>query len=133
MPGPERTREAAMSETMSSARILPVRPAEIVVRAGAIRDPADRRLKCRAVAIWGRWIVGASPSRHGLDDLIGRATSVVDLSDLQLGAGEAEQLARRCLVPSADGRADDGLPTSSPAFAVAGGRRLFDAIRLFER
>jgi hypothetical protein len=122
-----------MSENMSSVRVLPVRPAEIVVRAGAIRDPGDRRLKCRAVAIWGRWIVGASSSRHGLDGLIGRATCVVDLTDLQLGPGEAERPARHCLAPSANGRPGDDLPMTSPAFAVGGGRRLYDAIRLFER
>ena len=121
-----------MKESMSSARVLPVRPAEIVVRAGAIRDPTDHRLPCRAVAIWGRWIVGASPSPHGLDDLIGRTTCVVDLTDLRLAADGSDRRARRCRAPASDGAADDELPTGLPALAIGGGRRLYDAIRLFE-
>jgi predicted amidohydrolase YtcJ len=61
---------------------VPLRLADVVIRAGAIYSMKQDRQVYRAIAIRDEWVVAASEDPHGLDGLISAGTGVVDGPDL---------------------------------------------------
>src|SRR5947207_9439656 len=58
------------------------RLADLVIRAGAIYSMAQDRAVYQAIAIRDEWIVAVSQDPHGLDDLVGVGTLVLDVPDV---------------------------------------------------
>ena len=74
-----------MSQTSSThSTSTLIRPADQVIRAGAMYSMAEDRKVYRAIAIRDEWIVAVSEDPHGLDGLITPGTHVVDKPELTI-------------------------------------------------